>query len=99
MAKRWLPTTRSENHETRNTCKHPDHRPHAAVTGLAGCIGEGEAETEQQTIAIAGSSTVFPVASAWGQAYSAANADYPLPWPAVDLVQAPPRCAAPMPMQ
>ena len=46
------------------------------ITGLAGCIGEGEAETEQQTIAIAGSSTVFPVASAWGQAYSAANADY-----------------------
>ena len=46
------------------------------ITGLAGCIGEGEAETEQQTIAIAGSSTVFPVASAWGQAYSTANDDY-----------------------
>ena len=46
---------------------------------MAGCLG-GDADTtdttEQQTINIAGSSIVFPVASAWGQAYSAANSDY-----------------------
>ena len=47
------------------------------IASLAGCIGEdAEGETEQKTINIAGSSTVFPVASAWAQAYSAANADY-----------------------
>ena len=45
------------------------------TTGLAGCLGDGETEdVEQKTINIAGSSTVFPVASAWGQAYSTANA-------------------------
>ncbi len=46
---------------------------------LAGCL-DGDTDTtdttEQQTINIAGSSTVFPVASAWGQAYSDANSDY-----------------------
>ena len=47
------------------------------TTGLAGCLGGGETEdVEQKTINIAGSSTVFPVASAWGQAYSTANDDY-----------------------
>ena len=47
------------------------------TTGLAGCLGGGETEdVEQKTINIAGSSTVFPVASAWGQAYSTANEDY-----------------------
>ena len=47
------------------------------TTGLAGCLGDGETEdVEQKTINIAGSSTVFPVASAWGQAYSTANDDY-----------------------
>ena len=35
------------------------------TTGLAGCLGDGETEdVEQKTINIAGSSTVFPVASA-----------------------------------
>ena len=68
------------------------------ITGLAGCIGEGEAETEQQTIAIAGSSAVFPVASARAKPTARPTRTTPLPWPAVDLVQAPPRCAAPMPM-
>ena len=43
--------------------------------GLAGCIG-GDDDTEQKTINIAGSSTVYPVASAWAQAYSASNSDY-----------------------
>ena len=43
--------------------------------GLAGCIG-GDDDTEQKTINIAGSSTVYPVASAWAQSYSASNADY-----------------------
>ena len=43
--------------------------------GLAGCIG-GEDDNEEKTINIAGSSTVYPVASAWAQAYSASNADY-----------------------
>ena len=47
------------------------------TTGLAGCLGDGETDdVEQKTINIAGSSTVFPVASAWGQAYSTANDDY-----------------------
>ena len=47
------------------------------TAGLAGCLGGGETEdVEQKTINIAGSSTVFPVASAWGQAYSNANDDY-----------------------
>jgi len=47
------------------------------MASLAGCLGgEAEEETEQKTINIAGSSTVFPVASAWGQAYSDANSDY-----------------------
>ena len=47
------------------------------TTGLAGCLGDGDTEdVEQKTINIAGSSTVFPVASAWGQAYSNANDDY-----------------------
>ncbi|MDA0648796.1 MAG: substrate-binding domain-containing protein [archaeon] len=47
------------------------------VAGLAGCIGGDEInETEQKTINIAGSSTVFPVASAWGQSYSESNEDY-----------------------
>ncbi|MCH2649424.1 MAG: substrate-binding domain-containing protein, partial [Candidatus Poseidoniaceae archaeon] len=43
--------------------------------GLAGCIG-GDDDNEQKTINIAGSSTVYPVASAWAQAYSASNSDY-----------------------
>ena len=43
--------------------------------GLAGCIG-GDDDAEQKTINIAGSSTVYPVASAWAQAYSASNSDY-----------------------
>ena len=43
--------------------------------GLAGCIG-GDDDSEEKTINIAGSSTVYPVASAWAQAYSASNADY-----------------------
>ncbi|MBL6891901.1 MAG: substrate-binding domain-containing protein [Candidatus Poseidoniaceae archaeon] len=43
--------------------------------GLAGCIG-GDDDGEEKTINIAGSSTVYPVASAWAQAYSASNADY-----------------------
>jgi phosphate transport system substrate-binding protein len=46
------------------------------IASLAGCLGGEETVEEQKTINIAGSSTVFPVASAWGQAYSAANADY-----------------------
>ncbi|MBL6882712.1 MAG: substrate-binding domain-containing protein, partial [Candidatus Poseidoniaceae archaeon] len=47
------------------------------MASLAGCLGgDAEEETEQKTINIAGSSTVFPVASAWGQAYSAADTDY-----------------------
>ncbi len=47
------------------------------TTGLAGCLGDGETEdVEQKTINIAGSSTVFPVASAWAQAYSTANDDH-----------------------
>ncbi len=46
------------------------------IAGIAGCIGGDDEEVEQKTINIAGSSTVFPVASAWGQAYSAANSDY-----------------------
>ena len=46
------------------------------IASLAGCIGEETSEDEQKTINIAGSSTVFPVASAWAQAYSGANADY-----------------------
>ncbi len=41
--------------------------------GLAGCIG---GDDDEKTINIAGSSTVYPVASAWGEAYSAANSDY-----------------------
>ncbi len=50
-------------------------------SGLAGCLGgddtsEGDKQVEQKTINIAGSSTVFPVASAWGQAYSEANPEY-----------------------
>ena len=45
------------------------------TAGLAGCIG-GDDDTEQKTINIAGSSTVYPVASAWAQAYSASNSDY-----------------------
>ena len=46
------------------------------IASLAGCLGDGDTENEQKTINIAGSSTVFPVASAWGQSYSALNADY-----------------------
>jgi len=53
------------------------------IASMAGCLGGGDTDTndatdttEQQTINIAGSSTVFPVASAWGQAYSDANSDY-----------------------
>ena len=48
------------------------------MASMAGCLGgdSEEEETEQKTINIAGSSTVFPVASAWGQAYSDANSDY-----------------------
>ena len=42
--------------------------------GLAGCIGGDD--DDEKTINIAGSSTVYPVASAWGEAYSAANSDY-----------------------
>ena len=44
------------------------------VAGLAGCLG-GEEEEEVKTINIAGSSTVYPVASAWGQAFMASNSD------------------------
>jgi phosphate transport system substrate-binding protein len=46
------------------------------AAGLAGCLGGDDAEDEEKTINIAGSSTVFPVASAWGQAYSQANDGY-----------------------
>ena len=52
------------------------------IASMAGCLGgdtdtnDATDTTEQQTINIAGSSTVFPVASAWGQAYSDANSDY-----------------------
>ena len=47
------------------------------MASMAGCLGgDADGETEQKTINIAGSSTVFPVASAWGQAYSDANSDY-----------------------
>ena len=47
------------------------------MASMAGCLGgDADVETEQKTINIAGSSTVFPVASAWGQAYSDANSDY-----------------------
>jgi phosphate transport system substrate-binding protein len=46
------------------------------AAGLAGCLGGDDAEVEEKTINIAGSSTVFPVASAWGQAYSQANDGY-----------------------
>jgi len=50
-------------------------------SGLAGCLGgddtsEEDKQVEQKTINIAGSSTVFPVASAWGQAYSETNPEY-----------------------
>jgi phosphate transport system substrate-binding protein len=50
-------------------------------SGLAGCLGgddtsEEDKQVEQKTINIAGSSTVFPVASAWGQSYSEANPEY-----------------------
>ena len=41
------------------------------MASLAGCLGGDNTDnTEQKVINIAGSSTVFPVASAWGQAYS-----------------------------
>ena len=47
------------------------------MASMAGCLGGDDAdEAEEKTINIAGSSTVFPVASAWGQAYSDANSDY-----------------------
>ena len=49
------------------------------LAGLAGCLGgddDDDSSEGTKTINIAGSSTVFPVASAWGQAYSAANSDY-----------------------
>ena len=47
------------------------------IASLAGCLGgDDDEEVEEKTINIAGSSTVFPVASAWGQAYSEANSDY-----------------------
>ena len=57
------------------------------MASLAGCLGgDDDDEVEQNTavtsnssggtINIAGSSTVYPVASAWGQAYSDANSDY-----------------------
>ena len=48
------------------------------LTVLAGCLDsdDGSSEAEQKIINIAGSSTVYPVASAWGTAYSAANTDY-----------------------
>ena len=46
------------------------------MASLAGCLGGDNTDnTEQKVINIAGSSTVFPVASAWGQAYSMDNAD------------------------
>jgi len=50
-------------------------------SGLAGCLGgddtsEEDKKVEQKTINIAGSSTVFPVASAWGQSFSEANPEY-----------------------
>ena len=41
------------------------------VAGLAGCLGGEDEEDEVKTINIAGSSTVYPVASAWGQAFMA----------------------------
>ena len=46
------------------------------VAGLAGCLG-GDSDTDEEvkTINIAGSSTVYPVASAWGQAYQTVNTD------------------------
>ena len=43
------------------------------LAGLAGCLGgddDDDSSEGTKTINIAGSSTVFPVASAWGQAYS-----------------------------
>ena len=47
------------------------------MASLAGCLGGDDGdEAEEKTINIAGSSTVFPVASAWGQAYSDANSEY-----------------------
>ena len=46
------------------------------VAGLAGCLGGEDEEDEVKTINIAGSSTVYPVASAWGQAFMASNSDY-----------------------
>lgn len=47
------------------------------ITSMAGCLGDTDGgEQEVKTINIAGSSTVFPVASAWAQAYSSANDDY-----------------------
>ena len=47
------------------------------AAAFAGCLGgDEEDEIEEKTINIAGSSTVFPVASAWGQAYSEADTDY-----------------------
>ena len=46
------------------------------MASLAGCLGGDNTDnTEQKVINIAGSSTVFPVASAWGQAYSMDNTD------------------------
>ncbi|MBS74095.1 MAG: hypothetical protein CMA91_07625 [Euryarchaeota archaeon] len=46
------------------------------VAGLAGCLGGDDEDSEIKTINIAGSSTVYPVASAWGQAFMASNSDY-----------------------
>lgn len=46
------------------------------VAGLAGCLGGDDEDNEIKTINIAGSSTVYPVASAWGQAFMASNSDY-----------------------
>lgn len=56
------------------------------ISSMAGCLGGDEENVddniddavvgEKMTINIAGSSTVFPVASAWGQAYSEANPTY-----------------------
>ena len=46
------------------------------VAGFAGCLdGDSDTNDEVKTINIAGSSTVYPVASAWGQAYQTVNTD------------------------
>ena len=64
------------------------------VASLLAVWWNDDEEVEEKTINIAGSSTVFPVASAWGQAYSDANSEYTVTVAGGGLVLVHPRCAA-----